>query len=237
MEFGKKEIGYLILASIIAGFVFSFDEWGAEKFDLSIGLLNLLKAIIICFIIYTVHIFAQKLVAKRANCEVEFITISSSFKKIPIYLRQIGPILTLLFSIISNGKLFFIALASFNILSKRKYRVGHKWTNVKEFEEAKIAFAGPLSNLILSAIFKLLLPLSPIFFSKATFIASTLTIFHLLPFPKFDGIRIFMGSRFLYLFAVVLAILSIVLINFINVVIAVFLALLISIIITFYFFF
>ena len=40
MEFSKKEIKYILVAAIIAAFVFSFNEWGIEKFNIATGIKN-----------------------------------------------------------------------------------------------------------------------------------------------------------------------------------------------------
>jgi Zn-dependent protease len=244
MQLTKKEIKRLLIASLIAGLVFSFTEWGITQFNLTIGLLNLIRAIIISSLVYTIHALSQKLIAQKSCCGIEFKLITA--KKIPYprgeiklpkFLQHIGPIITLLVSIISNGKLFFIALASFEPKLKRKLRVGHKWVNIKEYEEATIAFAGPISNLLLLVIFKLLQPLAAPFFTKAIFITSTLAIFHLLPFPKFDGLKILIGSKFLYLFSITLAIILIGIVNFVNVFLAILLALIVATSLTLYFFY
>ncbi|MBU2640045.1 MAG: hypothetical protein KKG75_05075 [Nanoarchaeota archaeon] len=242
MEFTKKEIKNIIIASIILGIVFFLNEWRLTDHNLETGILSLIGLIILSAIIYLVHATSQKLMAQSVDAEIEFSLVQAKkiqtvIKEMPLpkYLFPIGPIITLLITVLSGGKFLFIALASFHHNISRYRRVGHKWTNIKEFEEAKIAFAGPLSNLILLAIFKILLPLSPQFLSKAVFISSTLAIFHLLPLPQFDGLKIVMGSRVLYIFAIVLAILTIFLINITSVFIALFLALIVAIAVSFYF--
>ena len=55
MQFTKKEIKKLAIASLIAGIVFSFTEWGTNNFNLTIGISNLLRAIIISSFVYTIH--------------------------------------------------------------------------------------------------------------------------------------------------------------------------------------
>jgi len=242
MEFTKKEITYLLVASIIAGFVFSFDEWGTDVFNLSIGLTNLLKATTLVLIIYTVHTFSQKLIAKKSSCDLEFDLITT--EKIPLThiiipkgFKFTGPLITLIFSLVSNGKLIFVALASFKSKVNRKKRIGHQWTNLKDIEEANIAAAGPISNVCLLLIFKILLPFSQSFFSKGMFIASSLAIFHMLPLPKYDGIKIWAGSRTLYIALFCLIILVIAFTYLINVLAAVILALILTIAITSFYFY
>ncbi|MAG52745.1 MAG: hypothetical protein CMH62_02165 [Nanoarchaeota archaeon] len=235
MELTKKELRNLLIASIIAGLVFSFNEWGIETFNLVFGLKNFIRAILISALIYSVHIFAQKIAARRISCDAEFSLISTTSKRVPKYFKNIGPIATILISILSNGKLFFIALASFTIKTSKKKRVGHKWTNIKETEEAAVAAAGPLSNLTLLILFKLLLPLATPFFSKAMFIASTLAIFHLIPFPQFDGIKLLVGSRISYVFVAVLTILTVILVNFLGAISSVIIALIIALALTLFY--
>ncbi len=242
MEFTKKEIIHLLIASIIAGFVFSFDEWGADIFNLGEGLVNLLQAAVISLIIYLVHILSQKLIGKKSNCDLEFELITTN--KIPLTRIKIpkgfnftGPLITLIFSLVSNGKLLFVALASFKPIIDKKKRIGYQWTNLKDIEEACIALAGPISNITLLLIFKILLPLSPAFFSKGMFIASSLAIFHMLPLPKYDGIKIWVGSRTLYIFMLILTITVIVFTYFINALAAVILALIVAIAIASFYFY
>src|SRR3989344_5838616 len=138
MQFSKTEITKIIIASIITGFVFSFNQWGDETFSLTIGLLNLSMAVFICLIIYTVHALSQKIAALKSACETEFDLITAkkiSYKismGVPKYLRYIGPIITILISLLSNGKALFIAIATFNEKVIRSKRIGFKWTNLKE---------------------------------------------------------------------------------------------------------
>jgi Zn-dependent protease len=242
MEFTNKEIKKILIGSLIAGIVFSFNEWGTTKFDLMVGIINLLKATIIVSIVYITHSFSQKFAAKKSACDVEFNLISMNKipgknVDIPSMLRPIGPIITLLITLISNGKLFFIMLASFEITYSKEKRVGHQWSHLKDYEEATIALAGPLSNIVLIIIFKLLNPIASAFFNKAVFITSALLIFHLLPLPKFDGIKIFFGSKFLYPFVIILATIIIVLIHWLNPITSAGIAILISTMLaTFYFY-
>ena len=243
MQLTKEEIRDLLIVSVIAGFVFSFNEWGEEVFELSVGVKNLFKATLIALIIYTIHILAQKLVAKKSSCETRFNIISAKeipfygVVKVPHFLRPIGPIITLLVSFLSKGKLFFIALASFEIVSKRKYRLGHKWNFIKDREEAMIAAAGPISNISLLILFKIMSPISPSFFTKAIFMASSLAVFHLLPFPKFDGIKIWMGSRTLFLFLWVFVPTIILLAYLINIIGTVILSFILSVIVALSYFY
>jgi len=69
------------------------------------------------------------------------------------------------------------------------------------------------------------------------FIASSLAIFHMLPLPKYDGIKIWAGSRTLYIALFCLIILVIAFTYLINVLAAIILALILTIAITSFYFY
>ena len=60
----RKEIISLVIASLVMGFIFTFRDWGYEKFSLNIGLINLFRAFLISFILFSVYLVATKSVAK-----------------------------------------------------------------------------------------------------------------------------------------------------------------------------
>ncbi len=233
MQLRKKEIQSILIVAFIAAFIFSFNEWGIENFNITLGIQNLILAFVFCLIIYTVHAFSQKFTANFYDHDVEFTYISMK-KKIAEIRKTInipiGPLLTLLITLISNGKFIFLILNSFNLKTNKTRRLGHKWVNIKEFEEAQIALAGPLSNILILILFKILTPLSGVF-SKGMFIASTIAIFNMLPIPKVDGSRIFFGSRPLYVASLIFIIIFVILIFQLSVLQTLILALLLSLII------
>ena len=230
MEFSKKEIKLVLIAALIAAFVFSFNEWGVEEFSAVIGLKNLLIAFIFCSIIYFLHSVSQKLVADYYEYKIEFtlIDIKKKIKEIGKTVNiPIGPIITILLLFASVGKFIFLLLNSYEHISQKEFRVGRQWVNLKELEEAQIALAGPLSQVFLLIVFKVLSPLSVVF-SKAMFITSVIAIYNMLPLPKVDGSRIFFGSRTLYLASLVFIVAFIVLIFHLSTVQTIILALLFS---------
>lgn len=233
MQLRKKEIQSILIVAFIAALIFSFNEWGIKNFSVIIGLQNLLLAFIFCLIIYTVHAFSQKLTANFFEHEVEFTHISIK-KKIKEIHRSItipiGPLITFFITLISNGKFIFLILNSFDLKSNKTNRLGRKWTNIKDFEEAQIALAGPLSDILLLILFKLLLPLSFVF-SKGMFIASTIAIFNMLPLPKVDGSRIFFGSRPLYVASLIFIIIFVILIFQLSIIQTLILALILSLVV------
>ena len=220
MELSKKEVKKIILVAFIAAFVLTFDEWGIESFDLIFGLRNLMLVFIFTIIIYFCHAIAQKLTAEYFDHGVEF-DIYSITKRINEVRRSItiplGPIITLLFTIATQGKLFLLILNTFNELPDKVSRLGRKWTNIKEFEIAQIALSGPLSQIILLMVFKILSPISDVFY-QGIYTVSTIAIFNMLPIPKIDGIKIFSGSRTLYITSLIFIILFVLLVFNISVI-------------------
>jgi Zn-dependent protease len=213
MEINKKELKKILIIALVAAFAFTFNDWGIDVFDFFFGFTNLILAFIFTLTIYLVHITTQKLTANYFdhNIEFEILSMTKKIKEIRKTIQiPIGPIITLLITLISNGKLFFLLLNSFKDIPNKTSRVGRQWTNIKDFEEAQIALAGPLSSLILLALFKILSPLSLVF-NQGMFIASTIAIFNMLPLPKVDGVKIFMGSRILYIASLIFIILFILL--------------------------
>lgn len=234
MEFSKKEIKLVLIAAIIAAFVFSFNDWGIEEFSVAIGIKNLFIAFIFCLIIYFLHSAAQKFVADYYDYKIEFTLIDIKRKLMDVRRTvsiPIGPIITFLLIFVSAGKFVFILLNSYEHISQKELRVGRQWTNLKELEEAQIALAGPLSQIFLLIVFKLLIPFSVVF-NKGMFIASVIAIYHMLPLPKVDGSKIFFGSRTLYLTGLVFIVAFIVLIFRLSTLQTIILALLFSAILT-----
>ncbi|MEK6856812.1 MAG: hypothetical protein AABX49_02235 [Nanoarchaeota archaeon] len=231
MEFSKTEVKYILIAALIAAFVFSFNEWGVERFSAAIGAKNLLIAFVFCSIIYFVHSVAQKFMADYYEYSIEFTLIDMKKKIKPgkVTTLPIGPIITLLLIFISAGKFIFLILNSYEHIHKKEFRIGRQWINLKEFEEAQIALAGPLSQIFLLIVFKLLLPISVIF-NKAMFMTSVIAIYHMLPLPKVDGSKIFFGSRTLYVTGLVLTVSFVILIFHMSIIQTIILALLFSLV-------
>lgn len=232
MEFNKKEIKLIFIAALVAGLIFSFNEWGMEKFSLSVGIENLLTAFIICLVTYFIHSFFQKMVAEHYEYKIEFslVEMKRKISKVgKIMTIPIGPIITILLTLISNGKFLFIVLSSYKHIIQKEFRIGRRWTNIKEFEDAQIALAGPLSQIFLLIVSKMLINVSPIF-NKAMFIVSTIAIFNMLPFPQLDGSRIFFGSKPLYLASLVFIVAFIILIFHLSIIQTMILALIFSVV-------
>lgn len=125
-------------------------------------------------------------------------------RKISIFGRElliesfpIGIVISLLVMLFSNGKLFFLAVGQYHLLLEKSSRLGRKFLEVTHYEEAKIALAGPMVNIVLMVIAKL-------FNQHGTFdtfimINAALALFHMLPLGTLSGTKVLFSSRLLYL--------------------------------------
>jgi hypothetical protein len=222
LKFTPTEIKHLIIGILIMGFVFGFND-GRETFVLGYWLLNILRYIILAAIVILVHTMGHKIIASRYNIFTTFqilgfkrywITKSAGFprdinigiKKFTIKNFYIGPVITLLVTIFSNGKLFFVPLEMYLMKTKKIRRVGYEFTAVTHYENAKIAFSGILANVVLSMILQIFNTTG--IFDKLIFMNLVFAMYCILPLPHLDGIKIFMGSKPLYLFSFFLVLFS-----------------------------
>ena len=123
--------------------------------------------------------------------ELERVNIPGKKKIRSIYL---GVLIAMLTTLLSNGKVFFTALFS---LETSTTRLGHRWRNPTQMQEAVIAFTGLLFLLLLIPFFSLL------HLEKAILIPTWLIIWGLLPLGHLPGGKILFGSRIFYLFAAI----------------------------------
>lgn len=161
-----------------------------------------------------VHDFGHDLVAKKNGLKSEYKiwgikkfgfgedvfpkTIKLFGKDRTISQIPLGIIIALLITVFSNGKLYWAAVSSYRLVIERTTRVGKKFIDVTEYEEAKIAIAGPIAVTLLMLIFKLLNGSGS--FDQVITILSWMAIFDILPLPGLDGFKIAFSSMPTYIF-------------------------------------
>lgn len=212
--FGKKEVKQLLISAVILGFVFGFDD-GAETFKLSFWLFNFVIVTIIVGLSIFGREFIKKLIAKRKNCTTEYeiwwlkrfgFKSGSKFKNVGLKKGiPLFSILAVMFSFVSLGKIFFTAIGKTDVKSVKSHRVGRKFIEVTNYEEAVILLSGIVFNLLLVLIFNAvnLYPLNLIFI-----INFWLVIYNMLPIPPLDGGKIFFNSILVYIFGLAFIILA-----------------------------
>ncbi len=220
--FEKKEMGSLIGASVVLGFIFSFTKWGYGEFSLSVGIVNWFRAFILSFIIYLIYLIANKNAAKLHGANLKFkmwtmdqywFSKGAKFSKFWFFGLKIksfkaGIIIPVLLSLFSNGIIKFATIAYTEITEVAAQRVGKKFKNLTDLEIARIHLAGPLTCLLLAII---LTPLNA--FNTLADIAKLVAIFSFIPFSKLDGAKILFGSLPLYIFGLAFTIASLLLLG------------------------
>lgn len=205
----KNEIIILSVSAVFMALMIGFQETGLN--------LNLLiNGLIFSIIILTVWMSAKKYTAHYLDIEIEqkvwefdryWISTGSHFKK-PI---PIGLILPLLFSFLSGGVIKFFAFTAFYpkaLISKVSKRYGSytkRYSNVNEWDCAMVAFYGVVAVMFVAVIAKFI-PYPE--FHEFAKISIFFVISNLIPLGYLDGMKLFLGSRPLYVFALILLVAS-----------------------------
>ena len=136
----REEIKWLVIATLVLGFCFSFRDWGEPVFNFGIGLKNFILVSILVGFSVLVHEFAHKKVAKKYDADIKF-------KTWPALLFA-----ALLITILTNGYFIFAAVWVVSISTKHMLRPRHKYPHLGPWEGAKIAASGPISNFFLALV-------------------------------------------------------------------------------------
>tara|TARA_Y100000310_G_scaffold344038_1_gene454705 strand:+ start:763 stop:1572 length:810 start_codon:yes stop_codon:yes gene_type:complete len=241
MVFTKKEIVALAISILVMGLALGFND-KQEVFVFSYFIYNLFIMTLMVGVAFVVHQLGHKLVAYMSGFKTEYkiwglqtlrwwplherwsikrtpqfpkvVTIGK--KQITIESLPVGIILAVLVTVVSNGWAFFLAVGQYNLLIERASRVGKKFVEVTDFEEAKIALAGPMANILLMVIASLFNQYGT--FDNFILINSALALFYMIPVSQLDGAKVLFSSRIMYVFGLLFIIFMVVLIHFISVI-------------------
>lgn len=188
--FDKKEWIHFATITLVLAFIFSFKEWGAETFDLFAGLSNLLIAVVIAGISILVHHSMQRLVAIQYGYKATHSTVWS------------GIIIGLLAAIFTNGNIPILVASSVSVSFLPIHRLGKHRFGVNIGSHGIIAFSGPLANLLLAGIVKVInFGANSAFLDKLVLFNILFAVYNMIPMPPLDGGYILWASRLLYSFA------------------------------------
>jgi len=187
-KFSTKEILSMLLTTVVLAFILSFREWGIDQFNIVSGFFNLFNTILIVLAILLVQESCHRIFGLIAGHQVEYRHWT------------IGLVIGLFIAFFSNGYLRFLApggIAVHHLVVHRlgKFRYGPNYNTM-----GWIAMTGPLSNIFMAIVFKLLAGVAPnsALFMKAMEIAILFAIFNMLPIPPLNGHQLFFGSRYIY---------------------------------------
>lgn len=188
--FTPEELRALVIGVLLTAFMFSFDNWGAATFNIGEGLRNLINAALIATLAFLVHQSAQRIVALAVGFKIEY--------RIWMY----GLIIGLALTIVSRGKLWLFAPGGIIAYHLVGHRIGSFRYGLNYWPLGMIGLVGPLSNLALALLFKLLLLLAPanVLLKEALVFNIWFAIFTILPIPPLDGSHSFFASRLMYMF-------------------------------------
>ena len=208
----KEETRHFIFAIILLTLIFSLSNPS-----------NTLSVFIVVALIYLVNTLGYKIAANYFNTEASFkIWGVKPFQKGNLRNQTKsffnGPIIAILFYIVSAGQIFFTAISTFKI--EKEKRLGREFPHVTEYETAIIGTLGLLFVLILVLIFNLLSV------KIGVTIGAWFILFNLLPLSDIVGAKIWIGSRTLYVIMAVLILTTLFLLNINNIAVIVILALL-----------
>jgi len=239
MEYTKRELSYLAIVTFVLTFVFAFND-NRDVFVFSYWITNFIKVFVLVGISVFIHDLAHDLAAKRYGFISEYRiwglkkfglsrkerypkTINLFGKKFTLNVFPIGIVIAIFLTLISNGKLFFTAISSYGLMIKKSHRIGRKYIEVTDFQEAKIALAGPMANILLAIILSIFN--SSGVFSTLILINSLMPVFDMIPFPGLDGSKVFWGSKPLFIFSFLFILSSAILLKYLSAIPALFLAL------------
>ena len=193
-RFTSHELRGLSVSIIAIAFIISFDEWGAESFNLGIGLYNFFNSILIVALSILVHDAGQRIWALAIGYRIEF--------KMWIF----GLLAALIIAFLNNGKIPFLWMiipGGFMLHHLAGHRLGWFRYDINYFGQAMVALAGPLFTFMLIILLRVLSVFSSNqLLGKAIIFNVIYMIISLLPIPPLDGSKIYFGSRMLYAFTV-----------------------------------
>lgn len=197
-RFSKAEISGLIPAILVTAFIFSFRDWGAEQFEIGVGLQNLFILIIVAAISFFFRFSCQKIYGLAEGYKVDF------------KLWWMGLAIALVIAFISKGGLQLILVGTVVSAFMIKQRLGEFRYGFSYWNSAMISLWGILGNLIIALLFAIGNYAYPeiYFFSKGLWLNIMMALGALLPLPQLEGLNIFFGSRRLYFVALLVVVVS-----------------------------
>ncbi len=209
----RKEAWAIVIAVLTLSIVLYFPKlMGAS------GSIGITSSIIISGLIILTAVYSKTLVAKYIDDSVTYkiwefkrfwITYHAEFKN-PV---PIGVLLPIIISFFSNGMIKFLAVLQYEsqaLPSKVTKRYGRRrFSQIMEWDDALIVFYSMVAIFVLACAARFgtnILPSN--FLSSLARYSLYYAAANLIPFGKLDGTKLFMGSKPLYVFTLILLVVS-----------------------------
>lgn len=211
IKFSLKEVMYLVLATLALGFIFGFDD-KRPSFEFFQWFFNFLLVSLVSGVVVFCYALSQKFAADHFSCSSEFKLWGIKkygFRPYHHFKSELplGILIGVLVAFLSVGKAFFAAVASFDLHEERHRRVGRRFINLTSMEVAFISLSGVFSSLFLAFVFGIFK------FEIGVLVASWFALFHMIPLPGLDGLKVFFASISLFVFSAAFVIFSVVLLS------------------------
>ncbi len=185
------ELRGLLYTAIVLGFIFSFREWGSDSFNISMGLANYLRAIILVSLALLIHEASHRAIASLLGYRSEYKA------------WLLGLIAALVITFVFNGFIFFLAPGILIINQMKKHRFGTYPFGLLHRHLGWIAMSGAIAQMVFAIILK------SVYFSfpndwilKAAEICIWMALWNMCPIPPYNGSKTFFGSKLVYIFVV-----------------------------------
>ncbi|MDD5133224.1 MAG: hypothetical protein PHD81_02110 [Candidatus Nanoarchaeia archaeon] len=211
--FSKKEVNRLVIAILILGFIFGYND-KADVFNWNHWLTNFVLVLLVVSISVLLHQLVQKLVAKKYGCQTEFDLWKIkrySYRLKDKFPKKVGPwtieglpayLFSIFITLISNGLWFFAATGTTVIETNESKRIGRVFPKITGMEKAIVIFSGALVNLLLVLVLSNLAAWTGINFDLFIIINLWICVFSLVPLPGLEGLEILFGSLSFYIFSI-----------------------------------
>tara|TARA_Y100000310_G_C20618642_1_gene782035 strand:+ start:423 stop:1145 length:723 start_codon:yes stop_codon:yes gene_type:complete len=220
----KQEINNILIASLIGGFIFGFDDKN-QTFQLIVWFSNFILQTLMCFIFLILFAKITKLYSIRHGVTTKYKIWKNKIKIIKTI--HSGIIFPIFFSFLTKGNLFFSAILSpsFKTDKKTRQKKQFKFKTPSEKELATISAIAPLSLAVIATLlsaFKTFLP------QNISLIPFSISISTMLPLPKLNGMYVYFGSPTFYTFSITFIISSFFLVKILNPIQTIFLSILLA---------
>lgn len=181
----SAEIRRYIIVILCLSFVFSFDQWGTDTFNVGAGIGNWILTAVIALIAVLLHDAGHRLVAMYRNEQITY------------HLSRNALLWSLLLVFLSNGKLTLLLGGYIEAKQIRGGRHGQYPRFIGPGSQWPNMLAGPFLNILAGGIAHFLAQngIAAWFFAPFAAFNVIYALSHLIPIPPFDGFYLFLYSR------------------------------------------